>query len=156
MNGRGLRKESISSGRGPYGVLYPRSGDWVALRCATLLRTCSGLGSSCSAMLMLMRRAEGEAPSAATVVGIFGYFGELVLAFSAAQALAPIPVFDVWAQDLVGTTLARNVTGEVRWADGGASLVLPGTVITQIGQEGRSSADDVSPPGLVVRLAPHS
>jgi hypothetical protein len=101
-------------------------------------------------------QALGEPPSATTVVGVFGYFGELVLAFSAAQALAPVPVFDVWAQDLVGTTPARNVTGEVRWADGGASLVLPGAIITQVGQEGRSRAGDVSPPGLVVRLAPHS
>ena len=106
-------------------------------------------------------QALDESPSDTTVVGVFGYFGELRLAFSnstvsspaaSGTAAAPAEALDVWAQDLVGGKPARKVTSAVRW-EAGPTLVLPGALLRSVGQEARSRADDVSPPGLVLRLA---
>jgi hypothetical protein len=99
-------------------------------------------------------QAIGAPPDARSVIGVFGAFARLALTFAAPPAGDGLRV---WAQDLLGTTPAHDVTDEVRWqrAPGGAvgaSLALAAETIRRVGLEGRS-AGDVSPPGLVVRFS---
>lgn len=104
-----------------------------------------------------------RAGDADIVLGVFGYFSSLTFNFVRAsnrseppfRSVTAHPAPCVWGQDLVGNTLAHNLTHEVNWrhgADGVSAMTIPGDVIRRVGLDSRSSDDDVSPPGLVLRL----
>jgi hypothetical protein len=96
----------------------------------------------------------GQSPENATV-GIFGRFATLSLAFTALPLSSSVAV---WAQDLTNATSALDISSDVSWETPGTTgtktltLIIPGGVIDRIGTLGRSRADDVSPPGLVLKV----
>ena len=89
-----------------------------------------------------------------TVVGVFGRFAQLQLVY---MSNVSTPRLTVWAQDLTGTKLARNITDQVEWATGEHTVVLTleGQLLASVGLEGRSTEEDESPPGLVLRFSPN-
>ena len=99
------------------------------------------------------------------LVGVLGRFASLTLLFDAqhgqheggeSRGRAGVVVScAVVAQDLLSSN-ASDVTARVQMvqgADGAVALTLPGVLIDAVGTEGCSSADDVSDPGLVLRLS---
>ena len=95
----------------------------------------------------------GQSPKG-TTVGIFGRFAALALSFVAPSPPSSAAAMSVWAQDLTAVADAQDITGDVVWGSAGktTTLTVPGTVIDRVGTSGRSRADDVSPPGLVLRV----
>ena len=108
----------------------------------------------------------GQSPENATV-GIFGRFATLSLVFTTLPLSSSLAV---WAQDLTNATNALDISSDVSWGTSSTTgttgttgtngtpgtktltLIIPGGVIDRIGTLGRSRADDVSPPGLVLKV----
>ena len=88
-------------------------------------------------------RIELDAKTPDVPIGIFGYYGQLVLNFDAS-----VEGKKVFAQDLAGD-VAEDVTCGVKLSNN--QLTIPGELITKIGLS-CASKDDKSEPGLVVVL----
>jgi hypothetical protein len=135
---RGLALPTVQGGEpAPYVVAsrFPNS----AVAIAALARTSPEDGWRCAAVDVSLRLEEMP-----VVVGVFGHFRSLTLAF--ARPLAPGT--RVLAQDLAGDR-AYDVTQEARVE--GQSLVLPGGLLERVGRSA-STPGDLSDPGLVIKL----
>ena len=86
---------------------------------------------------------EIDVPSVESPVGIFGLYESLTLHYPEA-----LPRVKVLAQDLAAET-AVDITKRVRIE--GSSLVIPGTLIDEIGLAAASEGD-ISDPGMVIRV----
>jgi hypothetical protein len=104
-----------------------------------------------------------SASTAAITVGIFGYYDTLRLVFdgsSAAVMDAPMTTaVVVLAQDLTGASAVQDISKQIHWEQQASTtaamtLVVSGGLIEEVGLAGRSRSDDVSSPGLVLRIVP--
>jgi len=135
---RGMDLPEVSlSGELPFVVASRHPNGAVAV--ATLPRIQTGKGIHLP--LAEVSLAIGDA---ARPVGIFGRYQTLRLRLS-----RELGQRRVWAQDLAGDK-ATDVTAEVQKQ--GASIILEGDLINRVGLAA-SSPDDVSNPGLVLKIA---
>eukprot|EP00035_Acanthoeca_spectabilis_P033528 m.24154 g.24154 ORF g.24154 m.24154 type:complete len:281 (+) comp6034_c0_seq1:1252-2094(+) len=85
------------------------------------------------------------------VIGVFGAVGTITIVWDSPIGNEPLTV---WAQDLAGQT-AVDVTTEVSWCNGKTSLVVPGSLIDNVGLSS-ATPGDISDPGVLFAITPSS